>query len=143
MNTGQKELIVDFILKHFKGDIAGKTFALWGLSFKPKTDDIREAPSLVIISKLLSYGAKIKAYDPIAMDNTRKVFSEIEYAEDMYGALKGSDGLIIATEWNDFRVPDFDKIKAALKKPVIFDGRNIYDKKRMIEGGFDYYSVGR
>jgi UDPglucose 6-dehydrogenase len=143
VNAFQKELIVDFILKYFKGDIAGRTFAVWGLSFKPKTDDIREAPSLVIISKLLSYGAKIKAYDPVAMGNAKKVFSEIEYAEDMYGAVKGSDGLIIATEWNDFRTPDLDKIKDALKSPAIFDGRNIYDKKRMIEGGFDYYSVGR
>jgi UDPglucose 6-dehydrogenase len=143
VNASQKEIIVDFILKHFKGDIAGRTFALWGLSFKPKTDDIREAPSLVIISKLLSYGAKIKTYDPIAMDNTRKIFSEIEYAEDMYDAVKGADGLIIATEWNDFRVPDFNKIKAALKTPAVFDGRNIYDKKRMTESGFDYYSVGR
>jgi UDPglucose 6-dehydrogenase len=143
VNASQKEIIVDFILKHFKGDIAGRTFALWGLSFKPKTDDIREAPSLVIISKLLSYGAKIKVYDPIAMENTMKIFSEIEYADDMYDAVKGADGLIVATEWNDFRVPDFDKIKAAMITPAVFDGRNIYDKKRMTESGFDYYSIGR
>ena len=143
VNAYQKEIIVDFILKHFKGDIAGRTFALWGLSFKPKTDDIREAPSLIIISKLLSYGAKIKAYDPIAMENTRKIFSEIEYKDDMYDAVKGADGLIIATEWNDFRVPDFDKIKSAMITPAVFDGRNIYDKKRMTENGFDYYSIGR
>ncbi len=143
VNAYQKEIIVDFILKHFKGDIAGKTFALWGLSFKPKTDDIREAPSLVIISKLLSYGAKIKAYDPIAMENTMKIFSEIEYADDMYDAVKGADGLIVATEWNDFRAPDFDKIKAAMITPAVFDGRNIYDKKKMTESGFDYYSIGR
>ena len=143
VNAYQKEIIVDFILKHFKGDIAGKTFALWGLSFKPKTDDIREAPSLVIISKLLSYGAKIKAYDPIAMENTMKIFSEIEYADDMYDAVKGADGLIVATEWNDFRAPDFDKIKAAMITPAVFDGRNIYDKREMIKKGFEYYSIGR
>ena len=143
VNAYQKEIIVDFILKRFKGDIAGKTFALWGLSFKPKTDDIREAPSLVIISKLLSYGAKIKAYDPIAMENTKKIFSEIEYSGDMYDAVKGADGLIIAKEWNDFRVPAFDKIKSAMITPAVFDGRNIYDKKRMTESGFDYYSIGR
>ncbi len=143
VNVSQKELLVDLILKYFKGDIEGKTFALWGLSFKPKTDDIREAPSLVIISKLLSYGAKIKAYDPAAMDNVKKIFSEIEYANDMYSALKGSDGLIIATEWNDFRTPDLDKIKDALNEPVIFDGRNIYDKTKMSENRFNYYSVGR
>ena len=143
VNAYQKEIIVDFILKQFKGDIACRTFALWGLSFKPKTDDIREAPSLIIISKLLSYGAKIKAYDPIAMENTRKIFSEIEYKDDMYDAVKGADGLIIATEWNDFRVPDFDKIKSAMITPAVFDGRNIYDKKRMTENGFDYYSIGR
>lgn len=143
VNALQKEVLIDFILKHFKGNIGGKTFALWGLSFKPKTDDIREAPSLVIISKLLSYGAKVRAYDPIAISNMKKVFPKIEYADDMYGALEGADGLIVATEWNDFRVPDIDKIKNALKEKAIFDGRNIYNKKRMIDDGFDYYSIGR
>ncbi len=143
VNYYQKEALLGYILKYFKGDISGKTFALWGLSFKPKTDDIREAPSLTIISKLLSYGAKIKAYDPIAMDNAKKVFPDIGYANDMYGALKDSDGLIIATEWNDFRVPDFTKIKDNLKGNVIFDGRNIYDPERMFEIGINYYSIGR
>ena len=143
VNYYQKEVLLSYILKYFKGDISGKTFALWGLSFKPKTDDIREAPSLVIISKLLAYGAKIKAYDPIAMDNTKKVFPQVEYANEMYEALKGSDGLIIATEWNDFRVPDFKKIKDNLKDNVIFDGRNVYDPKKMKEFGFNYFSIGR
>ena len=143
VNYYQKEVLLSYILKYFKGDISGKTFALWGLSFKPKTDDIREAPSLVIISKLLAYGAKIKAYDPIAMDNTKKVFPQVEYANEMYEALKGSDGLIIATEWNDFRAPDFKKIKDNLKDNVIFDGRNVYDPKKMKEFGFNYFSIGR
>ncbi len=143
VNASQKEALIDFILKHFKGDISGKTFTVWGLSFKPKTDDIREAPSLVIISKLLSYGAKIRAYDPIAANNAKKIFAGIYYADDMYDALKDSNGLIIATEWNDFRAPDFDKIRNALKEALIFDGRNIYDKNKLKELGFKYYSIGR
>ncbi len=143
VNSYQKEVLLSYILKYFKGDISGKIFALWGLSFKPKTDDIREAPSLVIISKLLSYGSKVRAYDPVAMDNTRGVFPQIEYAGDMYEALKDSDGLIVATEWNDFRMPDFKKIKDNLRDGVIFDGRNIYDPKKMKEFGFNYFSIGR
>ncbi len=143
VNSYQKEVLLSYILKYFKGDISGKIFALWGLSFKPKTDDIREAPSLVIISKLLSYGSKVRAYDPVAMDNTRGVFPQIEYAGDMYEALKDSDGLIVATEWNDFRMPDFKKIKDNLRGGVIFDGRNIYDPKKMKEFGFNYFSIGR
>ncbi len=143
VNNYQKELIISRILKHFKSDIKNKTFTLWGLAFKPKTDDIREAPALTIISKLLSYKANVKAFDPIAIENTKKVFPQIEYFDDMYNALNGSDGLIIATEWNDFRMPDFDKIKSLLKVPAVFDGRNIYDKSKMKEYGFDYYSIGR
>ncbi len=143
VNAYQKEILLNFILKHFKSDIGEKTFALWGLSFKPKTDDIREAPSLVIISKILSYGAKVKAFDPIANENTMKVFPSIEYTSDMYEALKDADGLIIATEWNDFRMPDFNKIKSLLKTPVVFDGRNIYETEKMKEMGFSYYSIGR
>jgi UDPglucose 6-dehydrogenase len=142
VNNIQKAIIVNMLLKHFKSDIAGKKFTLWGLAFKPKTDDIREAPALTIISKLLSYGANIKAFDPIAMDNTKKVFPQLEYFDDMYDALKGSDGLIIATEWNDFRAPDFIAIKSLLKTPVVFDGRNIYDKDKMNEYRFEYYSIG-
>lgn len=143
VNAFQKEILLNAILKHFKGDIKGKKFALWGISFKPKTDDIREAPALAMIAKLLSYGAKIKAYDPIASDNAKKVFPEIGYADDMYDALKGADGLIIATEWNDFRLPDFERVRSSLKKPVIFDGRNVYDKKKVLDAGFEYYSIGR
>lgn len=142
-NSYQKEVLVSYILKYFKGDISGKIFTLWGLSFKPKTDDIRESPSLSIISKLLSYGAKIKAYDPIAMDNTKAVFPQVEYINNMYEALENSDGLIIATEWNDFRTPDFKKIKETLRQGVIFDGRNIYDPGKMKELGFNYFSIGR
>ncbi len=143
VNNYQKEVILSRILKHFKSDIKNKKFTLWGLAFKPKTDDIREAPALTIISKLLSYEANVKAFDPVAMENTKKVFPQIEYFDDMYNALNGSDGLIIATEWNDFRMPNFNKIKSLLKVPAIFDGRNIYDKVKMKEYGFDYYSIGR
>ncbi len=142
-NFYQKEVLVSYILKYFEGDISGKIFTLWGLSFKPKTDDIRESPSLSIVSKLLSYGAKIQAYDPIAMDNARTIFPKIEYAKDMYKALKNSSGLIIATEWNDFRAPDFKRIRETLQEGVIFDGRNIYDPVKMKELGFDYFSIGR
>jgi UDPglucose 6-dehydrogenase len=143
VNNIQKEIIVNMLLKHFKSDIADKQFTLWGLAFKPKTDDIREAPALTVISKLLSYGASVKAFDPIAMENTKKIFPQIDYFDDMYNALKDSDGLIIATEWNDFRMPDFSRIKSFLKTPVVFDGRNIYDKAKMEEYGFEYYSIGR
>ena len=142
-NSHQKQILIEYILKHFNSNIKNKTFTLWGLSFKPETDDIREAPSLAIISKLLSHGAKIKAYDPIAIDNAKRIFPQIDYFNNMYDALKNSDGLIIATEWNNFKAPNFNTIKTLLNHKVIFDGRNIYDFKKMKNLGFDYYSIGR
>lgn len=144
VNAQQKEKIVNEINSHYKNDLSGKTFALWGLSFKPNTDDMREAPSLIIIDKLLKAGAKIVAYDPEAMEEAKHIIGDkIEYRKHHYECLDDADALIIATEWNDFRTPNFKMIKAALKDNVIFDGRNVYDLETIEEYNFDYYSVGR
>ncbi len=124
--------------------VKGKTFAIWGLAFKPQTDDMREAASRVVIEQLLALGAKIQAYDPEAMKEARKIFgNRIHYAKNNYEALKGADALILVTEWNAFRHPDFKKMKELLKDPVIFDGRNQYSRREMRKLGFDYFGVGR
>ncbi len=144
-NKNQRIHFIERIFAHY-GDqsLRGKTFAIWGLSFKPRTDDIRDAPAIDIIKALISQGAKIRVFDPVAMENTERILGgEIEYAEGNYECLDGADALIIVTEWNEFRHPDFDKIKQMLVEPVIFDGRNIYNAKRMVERGFKYYSIGR
>lgn len=142
-----KKQILRFYKKiedHYGKNIKGRTFALWGLSFKPNTDDVREAPAITLIEKLLGNGTKIKAYDPAAMETTAKVIgNKIEYCETPYAALEKSDALIIVTEWNEFRTPDFSRIKKLLTEPVIFDGRNLYDLSKMEESGFTYYSIGR
>ena len=144
VNTRQKHVIVEKIGKHFKGKTKGITVALWGLSFKPNTDDVREAPSLAIIASLLKAGATVRAHDPAAIEEMkRKIGHTVKYFESNYEALKGADALIIATEWNDFRRPDFDRMKSLMKQPVIFDGRNIYDPRVMAERGFVYYGIGR
>jgi len=137
-------LFVKKILAHFNGSISGKHFAVWGLAFKPNTDDVREAPSIKIINKLLEGKASITAYDPEAVNTAKKILGDrICYSEHSYEALKDADALVIVTEWNEFRNPSFDKIKSLLKQPVIFDGRNVYDVQRMQEMKFIYYSVGR
>jgi len=145
VNEKQKNVIVNKIIKHFNGDINGKTIALWGLAFKPKTDDVREAPSIVIVNELLKLGCKIKAHDPIAIDSMKKVINDgiIEYYEKNYDALDGADALVIITEWNEFRRPDFHEIKKRMNAPVVFDGRNIYNPSKMKEYGFVYYGIGR
>ena len=144
VNANQRYIIINKILHHFNNDIKGKTFALWGLSFKPMTDDIREAPALTILKELLARGANIKAHDPIAMENVKNIIGDsITYHDKAYDAIQDADALLIVTEWNEFRNPDFEKIKNMLKKPVIFDGRNIYDPKEMKDLGFVYYGVGR
>jgi UDPglucose 6-dehydrogenase len=146
VNEDQKKLMAKKVFKHFGENLTGKTFAVWGLSFKPKTDDMREAPSRVIIKMLIDAGAKIVAYDPVAMDEAKKVLGdnpEISYAAENYEALKGADALLLITEWNQFRYPDFPAIKELLKEPVIFDGRNQYDPQEMRELGFTYYGIGR
>jgi UDPglucose 6-dehydrogenase len=144
VNERQKVHLMPKIKSHFNGDLKGKHFALWGLAFKPNTDDIREAPALYMIEELLGAGATITAFDPEAMNNVRQTLgSKINYAEGQYEALDNADALIIATEWNEFRTPDFTKITNSLKQKVIFDGRNLFDVKAIIELGFHYESIGR
>ena len=144
VNQNQKTIIIPKILDYFKGNIKGKKFALWGLAFKPDTDDIREAPALYIIKELLEKGASVVAFDPEAMENVKKLMGDkIEFAADQYSALAGADALVICTEWAQFRTPEYNKLAAALKAKVIFDGRNLYDLDEMKEHGFFYASIGR
>jgi UDPglucose 6-dehydrogenase len=143
VNDAQKSVLFNKIMKHFDGSIKGKTFAMWGLSFKPQTDDMREAPSLVIIEKLLAAGANVKAYDPIAMKEAKHILGEqIEYTKNENNALIDADALLVVTEWPDFRSPDFQVVKKLMRGNAIFDGRNIYDITEMQELGFDYYCIG-
>ena len=144
VNEKQKQKMIDPLKAYFNGDLRGKTIAVWGLAFKPYTDDIREAPALENIQTLLKLGAIVKAYDPEAMENVRRLLgSDIYCAKDEYDALKDADALMIMTEWPVFRTPGFDRMTSALHNKVIFDGRNLYDLAQMEELGFDYYSVGR
>jgi UDPglucose 6-dehydrogenase len=146
INDQQQRVLVDKITDHFNGDIAGKTFALWGLAFKPNTDDIREAPALVIINELIAGGAKVIAYDPEAADNVRRLYIDndnIKIVDDKYDALTGATALLIATEWKEFTTANLAMIKSELIEPVIFDGRNIFTPALMVAAGFDYYSIGR
>ena len=144
VNDHQKVKLIPKIESHFKGDLKGKTIAVWGLAFKPETDDIREAPSLYMINSLLSKGAKIKAFDPEAMDNVQaKYKDQIEFANTMYEATENADALVISTEWSIFRTPDFVKLKNNLNNTVIFDGRNLYEVEDMQKEGFTYVSIGR
>jgi UDPglucose 6-dehydrogenase len=143
VNDSQKEVMYSKILNHFGGDVKGRTIALWGLSFKPHTDDMREAPALVLIRKLTQAGAKVQAYDPVAMQEARRILGPLaEYSTDPYQALKDADCLLLVTEWPEFRFPDFRRIRCSLKQPVVFDGRNIYDVKEMKTLGFTYYCIG-
>jgi len=147
INHNQKLVLVNKILKHYKNTIKGRTFTIWGLSYKPRTDDLREAPSLTIIEKLLGYGAKINACDPVADENFKmlygKKFRGVKIFKDDYSALKNSDGLVLVTEWNEFRRLDIGKMKKLMKNRVVFDGRNIYDPKFIRSNGFKYYGIGR
>ena len=146
VNENQKKVLYNKVMQHFNGNLKDKTFAIWGLSFKPKTDDMREAPSIVIINLLLEQGAKIRAYDPVAIEEAKRIFGEnknIIYTQDHYSALKDADSLLLLTEWNQFRFPNFEKIKSLLKEPLIFDGRNQYEPNEMREYGIIYYSIGR
>jgi UDPglucose 6-dehydrogenase len=144
VNRNQINLFFSKIKKHYNGDLKGKHFGIWGLSFKPNTDDIREAPSIPLMEQLLNEGATVCAYDPEAIPNIRGEFGDrISYGESAYKAIEGADALLIVTEWNEFRTPDFKKIKQLLKEPVIFDGRNLYDIDKMQDTGFIYYSIGR
>ena len=145
VNADQPKRFFKKVYDYFDGDLKGKTFAMWGLAFKPNTDDTREAPAFIIIDHLLDAGAKVQAFDPEAMENTRELrFGDrITYAAHAYEALENADALLLVTEWNEFRMPDWKKIKSALNIPVVFDGRNIYDMDEMAKNGFDYFSVGR
>ena len=144
VNHRQKTMLVPRMKKHFDNNLKGKTIAIWGLAFKPNTDDIREAPALYNIDELVNEGAKIIAFDPEAMANVKKeIGDKIEYADDMYAVLQGADALLICTEWQVFRAPDFSILKEALSAKVIFDGRNLYNKEEVESLGFEYYSIGR
>lgn len=143
-NMLQRNLFVEKILKYYNGDIQNKTFGVWGLAFKPKTNDMREAPAITIINMLLEKGAKIKAFDPKALSNAKKILGEkITYTSSAYEALEGVDALLLLTEWNEFRFPDTEKMKKVMNSAVIFDGRNQYNRERMLHQGFAYMSIGR
>jgi UDPglucose 6-dehydrogenase len=144
VNYRQKSVLFSKIHHHFEGNLKGKKFAIWGLAFKPKTDDMREAPSLVIIEKLLEAGASVVAYDPVAMEEGKRILGDkVEMAKDEYEACIDSDALILVTEWSEFRSPNFRVLQKLLKNKLIFDGRNIYDPAEMAEFGFSYYAIGR
>lgn len=146
VNYKQKRIMIDKICAHFGEDLKGKVFAIWGLSFKPMTDDVREAPSIIIINELVKRGAKIQAYDPKAIKEAKKVFGNnpfIKYFNDQYQVLKSADALVLITEWRQFRHPDFQKIKDMLKQKVIFDGRNQYDPEKTKANGFTYFCIGK
>ena len=143
INKYQRERFINKIIKRFGTDLSGRTFALLGLAFKPRTNDMREAPAITIIDALLKKGAKVKAYDPKATESARFIFGDkIEYGKDSYSIVYNSDALILVTEWNEFRNPDFERLKSALKYPVIFDGRNQYDKVMLKDIGFEYFHIG-
>ena len=144
VNEKQRTVLFDKIRNYYKGDLKGKTIALWGLAFKPNTDDIREAPALYIIEKLLKAGAIVQAFDPEAMENVEKLYGDkIAFANDQYEVLNNANALMILTEWNEFRSPDFNFIKSKLIDKAIFDGRNIFDPATMQQNGFYFESIGR
>ena len=144
VNNAQKHVLFEKLMRHFHNQLSGKTIALWGLAFKPRTDDIREAPALTLMRKAAGYGASCTAFDPVANDNARaEMGPAATIVDDMYEALKGADALIISTDWDEFKSPDFNKVKSLMKNPVIFDGRNLYRLHDMQQAGFTYYSVGR
>lgn len=145
-NARQKEILFDKINTHFNGDLEGKTIALWGLSFKPNTDDMRDAPSRVLMESLWKAGAKVQSYDPEAMEEAQRIYGlrdDLDFCGTAHAALKAADALVICTEWKQFRALDFDQIQELLKAPVIFDGRNMYEPSRMQKNGFTYYAIGR
>jgi UDPglucose 6-dehydrogenase len=143
VNEDQKHVLFAKVEKHFGGNLKGKHFAMWGLSFKPETNDMREAPSLVICEQLLAAGATVTAYDPVAVEESKHMIGDkIGYAKDAYAALQGADALLLVTEWREFRVPDWDRVKKALKQPAVFDGRNIYSGPELRALGFSYAGIG-
>jgi UDPglucose 6-dehydrogenase len=144
VNQRQREVLFNKIAKRFGGDLRGRIFGIWGIAFKPKTDDIREAPAVVLIEKLLEAGAAVRAHDPVALENLRRRFGDrVSYHPVAHDAIQGADALVIVTEWNEFRSPNFDDIRGRLKSPIIFDGRNLYSLATMKRRGFEYHSIGR
>jgi UDPglucose 6-dehydrogenase len=145
-NDAQKQILVERVVQRFGEDLAGRSFALWGLAFKPNTDDMREAPSRVVIAELLKRGASVRAYDPVAGAEAARIFGHtpgLELVDSAMAAVQGADALLIATEWREFRTPDFEALKAALKQPLVLDGRNLYEPALMQALGIDYVGVGR
>jgi UDPglucose 6-dehydrogenase len=146
VNDRQKEVLFRRIHSHFKGDLKGRTLAVWGLAFKPNTDDMREAPSRVLMESLWQAGARVRAYDPQSMEETARIYGkrdDLLLCRSADEALSGADALVVVTEWQEFRSPDFDRLRQALKMALIFDGRNIYDPKVVAKLGFTYYGIGR
>jgi UDPglucose 6-dehydrogenase len=146
VNERQKRVLFEKISRFFNGELAGRTIAIWGLSFKPNTDDLREAPSRTLMEALWAAGAKVRAYDPVAANEARRIYgarADLELCPDGPSALQGADALAICTEWQEFRSPDFAGFKTALKQPVIFDGRNLYDPALMSQQGIRYFAIGR
>jgi UDPglucose 6-dehydrogenase len=147
VNDKQKLVIANKVIKRFGTNLEGKTFAVWGLAFKPETDDMREAPAIYIIKRLTSLGAKVKAYDPKAMDEAKHFYLKdiegVSYLNSKYETLQNSDAMILLTEWKEFRSPDFDELKVQLKQPIVFDGRNQYNDVLMQKRGFEYYQIGK
>ena len=143
VNARQKRLLVERALKHF-GSLSGKTFGVWGLAFKPKTDDMREAPSIQIIQGLVGGGAVVKAHDPVAAGVASRIFpSHVQLVDEPYAAAEGADGLFLVTEWNEFRQPDFERLRSVMRTPVLFDGRNVWDAAKVRALGFTYFGIGR
>jgi UDPglucose 6-dehydrogenase len=143
VNQDQRTHFWNKIREHFRGELAGRTIAFWGVSFKPETDDIREAPAISIMKHAMEAGAHVRAYDPIALDNLAREVDGVTIVRDMYACLDGADALVVSTEWNEFRQPDFDEIGRRLSDKVVFDGRNIYRRQNLLKDGFTYYAVGR
>jgi UDPglucose 6-dehydrogenase len=154
VNEGQKQVLAQKIVTRFGSDLTGRTFGLWGLAFKPNTDDMREAPSRTLIAELLARGARVVAYDPVAIKEAQRVIEldfaktpeqleRLSYAQDAMEAANGADALVVATEWKVFKAPDFETLKSQLKTPIVFDGRNLYDPPALQELGFEYHAVGR
>ena len=144
MNDDQKHVLFRKLNDYYKGDIKGKRIALWGLTFKPETDDMREAPSLVVIDELLKAGCEVVVFDPVAMPEAKRIIGDnLKYANDIYEAVENVDALLVVTEWKEFRLPSWSMIKEKMKKPLIFDGRNIYDANELSDQGFVYFCIGR
>jgi UDPglucose 6-dehydrogenase len=146
VNEAQKHVLVEKIVERLGQDLSGRTIALWGLAFKPNTDDMREAPARVVIDALASHGARVVAYDPVAMDEARRIFagaSHVSYAKSPIAACDGADALVVITEWKEFRSPDFDEIKSRLATPLVFDGRNVFSPELVRAAGLEYFGIGR